>query len=57
VEVAAEVAAEIAAEVVAEVAEAVVAVVWFIDCGKSTKSRRDCLFLFFYIYKIKKVVG
>ena len=52
-----EAAAEAVAEVVAEaVAEVVAAVVWFIDCGRSAKGRRDRLFLFSYIYRVRKVV-
>ena len=46
----AEVAAEAAAEVVA-------AIVWFIDYGRSAKGRRDRLFRFSYIYRVRKVVG
>ena len=45
---------EVAAEVAAE---AVAAVVWFIGCGRSAKSRWDCLFLLFYIYRVKKIVS
>ena len=52
-----EVAAEAAAEVVAEAAEAVAAIVWFIGSGRSAKGRRDRLFLFSYIYRVRKVVG
>ena len=49
---------EAAAEVVAEaVAEAVVAVVWFVGCGRSAKRRRDRLFRFSYIYRVRKAVG
>jgi hypothetical protein len=44
---------EAAAEAVAEV---VVAVVWFIDCGRPAKGCWDCLFLFSYIYRVRKVV-
>jgi len=48
----AEAAAEAAAEAVAEAAaEAVAAVVW------SAKGRQDRLFLFSYIYRVKKVIG
>ena len=38
-------------------AEAVAAVVWFIDRGRSAKSRRDRLLLFSYIYRVRKVVS
>jgi len=37
-------------------AEVVAAVVWFIDCGRSAKGYRDRLFLFSYIYRVRKVV-
>ena len=48
---------EAAAEEVAEVvAEVVAAIVWFIDCGRSAKGRWDRLFLFSYIYRVRKVV-
>ena len=47
-----------AAEAVAEaVAEVVAAIVWFIGCGRSAKGRRDRLFLFSYIYRVRKVVS
>ena len=53
-EAAVEAAVEAATEAAAEV---VVAIVWFIGCGRSAKGRRDCLFLFSYIYRVRKVVS
>jgi len=38
-------------------AEVVVAIVWFIDYGRSAKGRQDRLFRFSYIYRVRKVVG
>jgi len=38
-------------------AEAVAAVVWFIGCGRSVTGCQDRLFLFSYIYKVRKVVS
>jgi hypothetical protein len=37
-------------------AEVVVAIGWFIDCGRSAKGCRDRLFLFSYIDRVRKVV-
>ena len=39
---------EAAAEAVA------VVIIWFIGCGGPIKGRRDCWFLFSYIYKVRK---
>jgi len=44
---------EAAAEAAAEV---VVVIIWFIGYGRSTKGRQDRLFLFSYIYRVRKVV-
>ena len=45
---------EAAAEVAAEAAaEAVVAIIWFIGCGKSAKGHRGLLFLLSYIYRVR----
>ena len=46
-------AAEVAAKAAAE---AIVAIVWFIGCGKSTKGRQNLLFLLSYIYRVRKAV-
>ena len=37
--------------------EAVATAVWFIGCRKSIKSYWDRLFLFSYIYRVRKVVS
>ena len=56
-EAVAEAAAKAAAEAVVEAAEAVTAIVWFIGSRRSAKGHQDCLFLFSYIYRVRKVVG
>jgi hypothetical protein len=39
------------------VAEAVAAILWFIGSRRSAKGHQNYLFLFSYIYRVRKVVG